>query len=119
MVATRSNFVQQKDNTVGSPQSPLKFVQRQVNLIAVGTPVTALAAKRATRSIPIVFAVGSAAEMTPRVSPGYAGRILHGEKPADLPVQQPTKFEFVINMKTAEAHSDLSSLMPCKCLPTR
>jgi putative ABC transport system substrate-binding protein len=84
--------------------SPLSLVRREL--------IVALAARH---KLPAVYwerffvAAGGLISYGPdqidqyRAAAGYANRIIKGEKPADLPVQGPTKYELVINLKTAKA----------------
>jgi putative ABC transport system substrate-binding protein len=53
-----------------------------------------------------------------RLTGAYAGRVLKGEKPGDLPTQQATKVELIINLKTAKALG-ITFPLPCPAAPTR
>src|SRR5262249_38935139 len=85
-----------------SPES--LFVARRVQLIplAVRHTLPALYHRRELAEAGGLMSYGSDLQDQYRLAAVYVGRILKGEKPAEMPVQLPTKFEFVINLQTAK-----------------
>jgi putative ABC transport system substrate-binding protein len=87
------------------------FIPAEALLTARRDQIVTLAARH---SVPAIYpfrefvaagglmSYGASLATSYRLTGVYAGRILKGEKPADLPVLQPTRFEFVINLKTAK-----------------
>lgn len=98
-----SSLVRQQIGALLVQTDPFFFTQhRQLVSIAVRHALPAMYGLRAYVSAGGLMSYGANLADTWRLAGVYTGRVLKGEKPADLPVQQATKFELIINLKTAK-----------------
>ena len=83
---------------------PLQFTHRiRINTLALGLRLPTIVPRREEAEAAGLMSYGPDALHLARRAAEYVDKILRGAKPADLPVEQPTKFEFVVNLTTAKA----------------
>ena len=75
----------------------------RIGELAIRLRIPSITAAKALMERGLLMSYGADFRDVERRIPGYVDRILKGAKPADMPVERPTKFEFAINMKTAKA----------------
>jgi ABC-type uncharacterized transport system substrate-binding protein len=102
--ATFLRIVQQRVGTLLGASDPFLFNRRdQIVSLAARHAIPAIYYLRDFAHAGGLMAYGNSLMDMYRLVGVYVGRILKGEKPTDLPVVQSTKFEFVINLRTARA----------------
>jgi putative ABC transport system substrate-binding protein len=93
----------QADALVVAPDALFATQTHQLVALATRHAIPTLYWRREFAQAGGLMSYGSSLVDAMRVVGVYAGRVLKGEKPGDLPVQQPTRFELVINVKAAKA----------------
>jgi putative ABC transport system substrate-binding protein len=97
-------IARERPDALLADQNPINGqLRREIGDLAAQHRLPWLGGGRAQVEVGALLAYGPSAADLCRRAAGYVDRILKGTKPADLPIEQPTKFELLVNLKTAKA----------------